>query len=57
MAGDRAFFNGKTGRGEVPVHLRFEMWTAYDCCATKHPHEVMRDLGITYQHATPLCSR
>lgn len=22
MAGDRAFFNGKTGRGEVPVHLQ-----------------------------------
>lgn len=35
------------------VHLRFDMITAYQSGVTKHPQEAMKDLGITYQYATP----
>ena len=36
------------------MHLRFDMMTAcLDCGVDKHPQLVMRELGITYQHATP----
>ena len=34
-------------------HLRFWMITAYESGAKNHPQKVMKDLGITYQHATP----
>ena len=34
-------------------HLRFCMWTAYDCGVKNHPQKVMKELGITYQQATP----
>lgn len=34
-------------------HLRFCMWTAYESGAKNHPQQVMKELGITYQHATP----
>jgi hypothetical protein len=29
------------------------MTSHIDCNETRHPQVVMRDLGITYQHATP----
>lgn len=36
------------------MHLRFLMLTAgIDCNENRHPQVVMRELGITYQHATP----
>jgi hypothetical protein len=35
------------------VHLRFDMYAASDSKESRHPQEVMRELGITYQHATP----
>jgi len=35
-------------------HLRFDiLWAAYNNQEQKHPQEVMKELGITYQHATP----
>jgi hypothetical protein len=34
--------------------LRFCMMSAaIDCNETRHPQTVMKELGITYQHATP----
>lgn len=36
------------------MHLRYCMMTAgIDCNEDRHPQLVMRELGITYQHATP----
>ncbi len=36
------------------VGIKFCMWTAYDSAAApKHPHDVMKDLGITYVEAVP----
>lgn len=36
------------------MHLRYSMYTAHSSCGIKkHPQETMKDLGITYQHATP----
>ena len=36
------------------MHLRFDYMTAtLDCNEGRHAQEVMRDLGITYQHSTP----
>ena len=35
-------------------HLRFDMRDAYESGATKHPQKVIKELGITYQHATPI---
>ena len=35
------------------MHLRFDMIGAYYAGKTQHPQQVMRDVGITYQHATP----
>lgn len=35
-------------------HLRFGMMTAnLECNEQRHPQEVMKELGITYAHATP----
>ena len=35
-------------------HLRYCCMTAsIECKETKHPQEVMDNIGITYQHATP----
>lgn len=31
------------------MHLRYDMYSA----PNKHPQQVMEDLAITYQHATP----
>ena len=36
------------------MHIRFDMITAsINCNENRHPQAVMRELGITYQHATP----
>lgn len=36
------------------MHLRFGCMTAgIKCNENRHPQVVMRELGITYQHATP----
>lgn len=36
------------------MHLRYDMMKAgLGCNENRHPQEVMRELGITYQHATP----
>lgn len=36
------------------MHLRFNMMAAgMDCNENRHPQVVMRELGITWQHATP----
>lgn len=36
------------------MHLRFDcLWAAYNDINQGHPQDVMRGLGITYQHATP----
>lgn len=36
------------------MHLVFDYMTAQlDCNESKHAQEVMRELGITYQHSTP----
>ena len=36
------------------THLIYEMQTAGQGCGElRHPQEVMKSLGITYQHATP----
>jgi len=36
------------------MNLRYCMMTAEICHnETRHPQQVMRDLGITYQHAVP----
>ena len=36
------------------MHLRFNTLTAsIGCSENRHPQVVMRELGITYQHATP----
>lgn len=36
------------------MHLKFETMSAcMECNETRHPQVVMRELGITYQHATP----
>ena len=35
-------------------HLRFDvLWAAYNNVKQDHPQKVMKELGITYQHATP----
>lgn len=34
-------------------HLRFDMRGAYEAGKHAHPQKTMKDLGITYQHATP----
>lgn len=35
-------------------HLRFDVaWSAYNKVKQDHPQKVMKELGITYQHATP----
>jgi hypothetical protein len=39
---------------EQPLqHLRFKMFEAQEMGVTKHPQQVMKELGITYQLATP----
>lgn len=35
------------------MHLRYDMYSAYDAGENRHPQAVMRELGVTYQHATP----
>lgn len=45
----KALYIGVVGRS----HLRFRMITAYEYGAQHHPQQVMKDLGISYQHATP----
>lgn len=36
------------------MHLRFDMMEAgLGCNENRHPQVVMKELGITYQHATP----
>lgn len=36
------------------MHLRYDIWHASMTCGMhKHPVEVMRELDITYQRATP----
>lgn len=36
------------------MHLRYCCMTAgFDCNENRHPQVVMKELGITYQHATP----
>lgn len=35
------------------MHLRFSMMAQYYEGVEGHPQKVMKDLGITYQHATP----
>lgn len=36
------------------MHLHYCMMTAgIDCKENRHPKQVMRELGITYQHAIP----
>lgn len=38
----------------MKMHLRFDLITAQmDCNEKRHAQEVMGELGITYQHATP----
>lgn len=34
-------------------HLRFDMIDAFNHGEIRHAQEVMKSLGITYQHATP----
>ena len=35
-------------------HLRFDiLWAPYNNVKQEHPQKVMKELGITYQHATP----
>ena len=34
-------------------HLRFCTWRAYKENENDHPQNVMKKLGVTYQHATP----
>jgi hypothetical protein len=34
-------------------HLRFDCYGAWDAGVKDHPQAVMKQLGITYQHATP----
>lgn len=36
-----------------PVHLQYDMIGAFKAGFTKHPQEVLLELGIEYQHATP----
>lgn len=37
------------------MHLRYDcMWAAIECSECRHPQTVMQELGITYQHATPI---
>ncbi|MDH3325877.1 MAG: hypothetical protein OEM38_04065 [Gammaproteobacteria bacterium] len=36
------------------MHLRFDcLWAPYSGVTQGHPQAVMKELGITYQHATP----
>jgi len=35
------------------MHLRYDLIAATYSNESRHPQQVMRDLGITYQHATP----
>lgn len=36
------------------MHLRYDLMTAsMDCNENRHAQVVMKELGITYQHATP----
>jgi hypothetical protein len=35
-------------------HLRFDLlWAAYNNVKQEHAQKVLKELGITYQHATP----
>lgn len=34
-------------------HIKFCMRSAYDLGQKEHPQKVLRNLGITYTHATP----
>lgn len=35
-------------------HLKFDSWIAQKSCnEQRHPQQVMKNLGITYTHATP----
>lgn len=37
-----------------PIHLRYDlMWASFHCNENRHPQEVMKELGIIYQHSTP----
>jgi hypothetical protein len=35
------------------MHIRFDLMVAPDHNETRHPQLAMKDMGITYQHATP----
>ena len=36
------------------IHLRYDLMVAnMDCAEMRHAQTVMRELGITYQHASP----
>lgn len=35
------------------MHLRYDCYGAVESKESRHPQVVMRELGITYQHATP----
>ena len=35
------------------MNLKYEYLPAYDVRETRHAQEVMKELGITYQHCTP----
>lgn len=38
----------------MTTHLSFDVcWAPYNNIHQEHPQEVMRGLGITYQHSTP----
>lgn len=39
---------------EKGKHLRYDLMSAsFDCSEDRHPQIVMKELGVTYQHATP----
>lgn len=42
-------FKKRTGT----VHLRFDLYGAWDKDETRHPQEVMKSLGITYRYGVP----
>jgi hypothetical protein len=35
------------------MHLKVDYWGAQDTGNNKHAQEIIKDLGITYQHSTP----
>ena len=44
----------KEKEAKIAMHLCYNMMIAViDCKENRHPQVVMRELGITYQHATP----